>query len=448
MLKIDLKTDCVDTRHALSILQRNTDELGIFVDLDICTDYIAYFNECVYRGMQVLWKIGMPRSLNTNSPTESVQLFRDVFGIPAMKLVRGGYGGNSSGLTVNDTKRDELLEDPEISDDVKLLIKLFSIMSTWKHTLSALKSYSNHPPLKVHDFEGHKITLIKPKWNALATHRFSSKDPNIQGLKRSIKDIYTHLENQILVYSDSSQIEPRIKWSHFTRDELIINLINLYGDAYYGLLHYVTMNDDDRQRGVVQKSELDKGNRDTLKTLVLATSYGSVDGKFDPVIYAKTKQHIQNHPKHIEWVDEVTRQVRSGARVFYTAFGTPIHPQENDRYKLGDKGWEKHLVRCGINNPIQGTSAEFAKISLKKIDTELSLHARSPFSAVAGNIHDANMTYLALQDKELLPEIDDVLAYEVDGWAKIPCETKLGRQAGLDREDNEKVLNQCVARFM
>ncbi len=61
-------------------------------------------------------------------------------------------------------------------------------------------------------------------------------------------DIITEPKGYTLIRCDSGQIEPRINFSYFVRDELIMNLITHYNDAYFGLMHYATAREEDIRR--------------------------------------------------------------------------------------------------------------------------------------------------------------------------------------------------------
>ena len=65
----------------------------------------------------------------------------------------------------------------------------------------------------------------------------------MQNINRDICDIYTAPKGWTMIFSDSGQIEPRITYSAYIRDDLIVKLISAYDDAYYGLLHFILLTD-------------------------------------------------------------------------------------------------------------------------------------------------------------------------------------------------------------
>lgn len=173
-----------------------------------------------------------------------------------------------------------------------------------------------------------------------------------------------------------------------------------------------------------------KDERQDIKTLSLAGSYGSANlDKINPVLAAAYDKKIVHHPARIAWENRVKEEVSRGVSTFYGAFGTPVTPDSTERYTKGDSGWNNHLVRCGINNPIQTTASELMLCSLNKARDVLS-HAKD--SHICFYKHDEACFYVSDADVAdgILDELSDITAYNVKGWIPIEAEPEIGIKKG------------------
>lgn len=279
------------------------------------------------------------------------------------------------------------------------------------------------------------MVIAHPRWSMLATKRFSASEPSAQNMNHDIYDIYTAPAGWQLVKSDTGQVEPRITYSAYIHDDLIVNLITLYDDAYFGLLHYILMSAGEEAMAranfsVVEKHEITdemKAMRKRLKVLGLAGNYGSknlgaVDAELGPLYEAK----IVNHPIRRQLEAQVAANVRAGQTIFKGYFGTEIDPSEakRDASGMSTKSWRDHIVRCGINNPIQATAAELMHMSIKEASSILG-----PDNHIAAWVHDAGMFYVKDdQVEEMAPKLQECLAYRVDGWIPINSDLSIGRE--------------------
>ena len=227
---------------ACAYVQSATDSLGIFVDMDRCNELIAILSlqnrdiekEC--------------RELSNNK----VLNIRDKMSIISALMEHGAALSDfqvnykkPNNVYLNRDSRSNLLNNPSFNATGRMLLDRYQRYTTNNYNISILKSFIVFDRSKLLSFDGHRMVKINPTWNLLNTSRIGSSKPNIQGLSRDLCDIFTYPKGYVLVHADSSQIEPRINFSHFVRDELIVKLITYYGDAYYGLLHYCTATDDE-----------------------------------------------------------------------------------------------------------------------------------------------------------------------------------------------------------
>ena len=255
----------------------------------------------------------------------------------------------------------------------------------------------------------------------------------MQNINRDICDIYTAPKGWQLVFSDSGQIEPRITYSAYIRDDLIVKLITMYDDAYYGLLHFILLTDEEERN---LRSNLDsiklhevtaemKDKRQRLKVLGLAGNYGSSNlASIDPELGPLYEKKIVNHPARKALEAEVTAAVRNGAEFFNGYFGTRVYPDNTQKYHKGDSSWAGHMIRCGINNPIQTTAAELMCISVMNAKRILG-----PKDHIGSYKHDEGMFYVRNEHvEELAPKLRECLSYAVEGWIPIGSDLHIGRK--------------------
>ena len=114
-----------------------------------------------------------------------------------------------------------------------------------------------------------------------------------------------------------------------------------------------------------------------------------------------------------------------GVDKFYGAFGSEIVPEGTAKYKRNSPNWTDHVIRCGINNPIQGTASELMLFSVNKVR---ELQKKYDGIHVAFYKHDEGALYVKedIYDK-VKPEIQDLTAYNVKGWIPITCEVEEGQ---------------------
>ena len=419
---------------ARSILQRQTDQFGVFFDLDRVLEYEA--NYCY--DMNKLYKrfhslAGDPRLVVTKgNDIRNILLKR--FGIQQYKMLNE-YGKPSTDASV----RARLMEDEELSEDAREFVKLYHQISKLRYYVSYLQQYKNLPLSNSLAYDGHRMVIGHPMWELLATSRISAKEPSVQNIARDLPDLITQPKGWQLVRADSGQIEPRINFSHFLRDELIVNLITAYDDAYFGMLHFVTMSAEEERllrqdfNKYFKKHDITdeiKDKRQTIKTLTNAGSYGSSNlGRVDKELADAFDKKIVHHPARLNLEATVRSEVLSGVETFHGAFGTPVTPEETAKYKRNEKGWTEHLIRCGINNPVQTTASELMIFSVFNADRLMS---QSKDSHICYYKHDEGAFYISEDEPDLIDKVKGLTAYNVKGWIPIGSDVLIGVKKNKD----------------
>jgi hypothetical protein len=426
--KISISVD-----QARYILEKHTETGGVYIDLDRSLDYQSYFIEKM-RPLVKPWRelAGDPYLVWTERKRVAETLVKR-FNVPEYKLLVNDK------LSTKDEIISALKNDMTLSEDTLEFLNLFSEIVDYDHRVGYLEQYTNLPLCKLESFENHRMVLARPTWNILNTSRISASKPSVQNVYRDFADLVTYPKGWLLVRADSGQIEPRITFSYYIKDPLMKKLILLYNDAYYGQLHFISMSDEEDSHGrsnldEIVKMELPKTSREFLKKMGLSGTYGGLSEN-NTELGMKYKSKIVNHVLRKRWEEEVKEQVNNGVDTFYTAFGTAITPGDTQKYKVDSPGWKNHLIRCGINNPIQGTAGDLMCESIYVADKILTERAKG-ISWIGYYKHDEGQYYLQECDEKLIPDLIECTSYQVtikgEDWIPIYSEEIIGKKKGIE----------------
>ncbi len=421
----------INAEQAREILQYNTDNFGVFADLD---------RNYELQGLLLLELRDIRKRMQETYGAQSFSMDDDMsviqfltkIGVPKQEFV------SNKKYSIAKPIREDILQNAGYSDTVYDIVGAVDTYSTAQYNLSILRSWTTYPQCVAFSKSGHRMCRLQPIWSILNTRRLQTSNPNLQGLSRDMPDVLTEPAGYTFVRCDSGQIEPRINFSYFIRDELIMNLIRYYDDAYFGLLHYCTMPSHVLQACAadfkanfkpIEITDAMTEKRQILKRLVNAGSYGSNNlSNMDPSLSRAFESRIQKHPKRLELEQRVVQSVESGVETFYSAFGTPVTPGNTAKYSKGDDKWYHHVIKCGINNPVQATAADLMLISINEANKILS---EAKDSWIAYYKHDEAAFYVSDEDAAngFIDRLKDVTAYNVSGWLPIPADSLIGVKA-------------------
>ena len=434
-IDIHTKEPPMSPAEACAFIQQNTNSFGVFIDMDRCFELSAILQlemaDCQKKARRVT---GNP-TLHLGDKNDCIQTLKDL-GIPNSRFVNTRTGK----MSLTNEIRNLIIEDIQSPDAAKELCKLISIFNSNKRNKGNVENFAMKSPMsRTLSKQNHRMSLARPTWSVLNTGRIAASNPGIQGIPRTMSDIICEPKGYTLIRADSGQIEPRINFSTFLHDELIANLITAYDDAYFGLLHYCLAKPQEEEllrqdfKSNFKKLNITdeiKKKRQTLKTLSLAGAYGSSNlDKVDQNLAHVFDMKIVKHPARIALEQQVRSAVRNGQETFYGYFGTPVTPDKTERYTKGDAGWFEHVVRCGINNPVQTTASELMMFSVATVHDILS---RAKDSHICFYKHDEACFYVSDADMEsgIGDELAEVTAYNVDGWIPIHSEVIVGVKKG------------------
>lgn len=417
--------------EAKAILDRHTASGGVLIDLDRALDYRTYFNREKKRRADKLAKKTGRIDYDVKGAT-LIQDFKTFFPDQAVYF-RTNLNDPYSNTSAEAKHLEKRIKAGCFSQEAVIHIREYQEALSVKTAYQNILKYINLPLLSMESFEGHRMVLARPEWRILNTGRLGTAEPNIQSLAKTQSDLITYPKGWILLRYDSGQIEPRITYSVFIKDPVIKDLIIMYDDAYYGQLFFALMDAEELRsirrgdRKLVKQEitpEIEKLRGD-LKKMSLIGNYDGDLSQFDPKLAKAYQDRIVNNPYRLKMLKEIKEKVAAGQSVFHSFFGTPIIPKETSKYTPGTPGWDAHVERCGLNNPIQATAADLMCQSVYEQDRLLSEKA-SDLSWIGYYKHDEGCTYLHEKDKHLQEEIAGLTAYQVRDWIPIGCDLDIG----------------------
>lgn len=355
----------------------------------------------------------------------------------AMHADTSVFNFGKTGLSLDAESIDSAIESGQLNEDTVLLLKTYQKYSNLAKTRGTLVSLLQNPISNVPSCDGHRMLILHPNWEKQNTGRVAMQKPAIQNLPRQVQEVITVPEGYVLLHTDSGQIEPRIVYSVFIKDPQIQALIRLYDDAYFGVLHYITMPESDIHSGRTdfQKMEITdemKNNRQLIKRYNNAVMYGSKSNPSGDQIKAAMIKRIGEHPARLEWTGELMEQIRRGSTVFKTAFGTPINTAYSAKLVEGNLragSVDEEKLRLAINNPIQGTAADLMRLSVYEANRLLMNKAKKSY--IINYVHDAGMFGVYEDEYDAVAnELADIVSYDVEGWLPIKAEPEFGRNGG------------------
>lgn len=418
---------------ARDFLQRQTDSFGVFFDRDRCYELAAILQLEMIDAIKKCRKIAFNPLLTLNDKDAVIkQLIK--MGVNKVEFYAGGTPSITADIRTN------ILNNPKYSDEVREFVKAHGVYVSNKRNKGNIINFADkYDWAATLSKNNHRMAIAHPTWTLLNTSRIAASNPGVQGIPREMCDIVCEPKGYTLVRCDSSQIEPRLNFSAFIRDELIIKLITHYNDAYYGIMHYCIMSDAEenlcrldfeKNFKPIQITEEIEDSRQNVKRLTNAGSYGSTNlGNINPKLAKAYEQKIVKHPARLALENSVRDAVNRGEDTFYGFFGTPVTPDSTEKYSKGDSGWKEHVIRCGINNPVQTTASELMMFSINEAKKIL---AEAKDTHVCFYKHDEACFYVSDEDMAngIGDKLSSVTAYNVKGWIPIPSDALIGVKPG------------------
>lgn len=432
MLKLNTKSSIIpNVPSTIEILKDNQSKLGVIFDYDRMLEYYTYFNSCATKRIDLI-----NRQLKLESNWADVT-------VNSVKRAIKKYGYDKyfdhtkTDISLNMESVEHASKTGMIPEDFLRLIKFWSEAVSYKATVSWMdkifKKYSVHPTL--YSVDGHRILIVHTGFAGQNTGRIGTVEPATMNISRKIKDCITTIPGWNIVYADSGQVDPRILYSFKIKDPQIKELIMLYNDAYYGLLHYSSMPIEHIRDGrlTFTKNEITddlKAQRNNLKTLGNAVVYGlTADSNGDAVI-SNYIERIGNNRYRLKLVDDLQKQFMNEDYIVYTAFNTPIDVRNEDAAKSklyeskSSESYMSRLIRCAINAYAQGTAADCMRLGIREADKIINRYAQDSYIMLS--IHDALIFNVADKDMDYAEQLASCSSYQIDDWIPIYSDMVLG----------------------
>ena len=431
MIHVDKSTRIPSVEETLGTLRYHNSMMPQFVDFDKVMMNINYLNLCIHQYEGPLFEvIGKPKGVDASSNmkywlTNNRQVDTSVF------------NWTKVGLSLDKESIDSAINSGRLVEDIVSLLQVYQKYSTYVRMRGTMVSLLQNPISDAPSCDGHRMLIIKPTWHAQNTGRVAMRDPAVQNFNRLLQEVVTVPEGYVYCHTDSGQIEPRVVYSAFIKDTQIQSLIRLYNDAYFGVLHYISLPEGVHRSGVLQFDKMEityemKASRQSIKTHNNAVMYGSKSNVSGDPIKAKLIKYIGEHPLRIEWINRLEDEISKGSKIFYSAFGTPIDISNSK--KLDPNAMKAHsindeLLKLAINNPIQATAADLMRLSVYEANKIMMNKAKKSY--IINYVHDAGSFAIHEDDYDkIADDLGDIVAYDVEGWLPIYAEPEFGRKNG------------------
>lgn len=429
MININRNTRIPSVEETLGTLRLHNSMMPMFVDFDKVMMDISWIQLQLKTVEPTLFKvIGKPPKKDASGNMKTWLMMNDKTSV---------FDYTKEGLSLNAESVQKAFDSGELKEDTVYLLKLYQKYSDFVKTRGTLVSLLQNPISDSPSCDGHRMLIVRPTFAPQNTGRIGMRDPAIQNLPHALQELVTVPEGYVLLHTDSGQVEPRIVYSAFVRDPQIQALINLYNDAYYGLIHYIFMDQSFITSGTTQfvPNEITdemKANRQSLKTYSNAVMYGSKSNPSGDRVKAAMIERIGKHPARLAWVNELMTAIQRGQTTVKTYFGTEIDTSQSKKLIGGNStsdSYEEQMVKLMINNPIQGTAADLMRVSVYEANKVLM--RKKYKSYIIDYVHDAGRFCIHQDDfDEVAQELGDIVSYNVEGWIPIHAEPEFGRNGG------------------
>lgn len=429
MININRNTRIPSVEETLGTLRLHNSMMPMFIDFDKVMMDISFIQVQLQAIEPTLFRvIGRPPKKDASGNMKTWL---------AMNDDTSAFDFTKEGISLNQDSMEKAINSGALKEDTVYLLKLYQKYSDFVKTRGTLVSLLQNPISDSPSCDGHRMLIVRPTFAPQNTGRIGMRDPAIQNLPHALQELVTVPEGYVLLHTDSGQVEPRIVYSAFVRDPQIQTLIKLYNDAYYGLIHYIFMDQSLITSGTTQfvANEITdemKVNRQSLKTYSNAVMYGSKSNPNGDRVKAAMIERIGKHPARLAWVNELITAIRRGETTVKTYFGTVIDTSQSKKLISGNSTsdtYEEQMVKLMINNPIQGTAADLMRISVYEANKILMNKGKKSY--IIDYVHDAGRFCIHQDDFDSVSkELGDIVSYNVEGWIPIYAEPEFGRNGG------------------
>lgn len=430
MIRINKNTYIPGVEETLGTLRMHNSMMPQFVDFDKVMMNINHLQILIEEISNPLFDvIGKPEKFDAANRMKSW--------LVSSRTDISGFNNTKTGISLDEESITSAYDSNTLDEDTVLIMQAYQKYSKLIRIRATLISLLQNPISDVPSCDGHRMLILRPEWWPQNTGRVAMRNPAIMNFARVLQEILTVPEGYVKLHTDSGQVEPRIVYSAFIKDPQIQALIKLYDDAYYGLLHYCNMSEDNIHSGIttfqpMEITDVVKDSRQKIKTYGNAVMYGSKSNHTGDPIKANMIKRIGEHPSRVQMVQNLMQQINRGVTVFPTAFGTPIDTSKSDKFlnfSSHSGSLDEQKLKLAINNPIQGTAADLMRVSVYEANKLLMSNARKSY--IINYVHDAGMFAIHQDDFDhVSDDLADIVSYDVDGWLPISADPEFGRNKG------------------
>lgn len=437
MLEVKLDTKIPSVEECCAILRTHNDMFGIPLDYDRMCEYYAYYTR---KALKLAKSVACSVDITTDAAFRGWLSKNNITsGFLATNGGRGGEGKRN--ISLSEESVNAAIATGLYNGEISHILGCYSEYKKLRHMVAPLwRIMAENRVSALETFDGHRMIVCHPDWIPQNTGRIGMQNPGLMNIAKVLADIETVPKGWRYLTADSGQIDPRITQSAYISDPQLKKCTMMYNDAYYGYIHYCTiLTDEERRSGTLEISPVElteemQMKRKRFKTYGNAVMYGSTSNEGNDPYKAAFIRYIGGHPMRVKWQEDVTRKIARGERVFPTMFGTPIDitkgPSDSNYGDKTSDAYFSHLVRCAINNPVQGTAADLMRLSISEAHKILIRECDKSF--ILRYTHDSGTFAVHESEYERVVErLSGITAYQVEDWIPIYSDPQAGiKQSG------------------
>lgn len=391
-------------------------ENGIKIDVDFLKKLSREYHSKISNLEKEIWKLSGVE-FNVSSPKQLGEVLFGTLGLGGKRLKKTSTGANST----KESELEKMKGTHPIIDHVLEYRELMKLVGTYIDVLPTLVDKGN----RIH------ATFLQ---NGTTTGRMSSIDPNLQNIPikseygRAIREAFVAEDGYTFVSLDFSQVELRIA-AILSGDEQLLSIFKAGTDIHSGVASRVFG---------VPVNEVTKDMRRKAKVINFGILYGMGVNALKTNLESTREEAQHFYNEYFKTFTglaaylEETKRLAAKNGFTETLFGRRRYFEGiNSRLPFIRAAAE----RMAINAPIQGTSADMTKISMKRINDYLEKENLFQHVRLLLQVHDELIYEIRTPKvREVVPQIkkimEQVLTSEESKGVPIETSANIGKNWG------------------
>ncbi len=391
--------------------------VGVKLDVDFLKKLSREYHARISALERKIWELA-GSEFNVSSPKQLGEVLFGTLGLGGKKLKKTSTGANST----KESELEKMKGTHPIIDHVLEYRELMKLVGTYIDVLPTLVDSNN----RIH------ATFLQ---TGTTTGRMASIDPNLQNIPikseagRAIREAFVAEDGYTFVSFDFSQVELRIA-AFLSGDEQLLSIFRAGTDIHSGVASRVFG---------VPVEEVTKNMRRQAKVINFGILYGMGVNALKTNLESSREEaqtfyneYFKTFTGLAEYLEETKRQAAKNGYTT-TLFGRRRYFEGiNSRLPFIRAAAE----RMAINAPIQGTSADMTKISMRRVQEYLEKEGLIERVRLLLPVHDELIYEVRTPDvRKVVPAIknimENVLTPEQSKGVPIETSANVGKNWGV-----------------